>query len=166
MPGCRRIVLACAAAGALAAPAQAAVTVDDRLAFTRADGSAVAFAREVRVWCGRWERDVPVRTLHVRVGGAGALWHLRAVVADVRRRPVVRLPHEFVFDEPSGAHLFAADGENELSSLEEEGTGRITFERVRCGRRLAVRFRVRGELGSEFFDGPRLAVRGSFSARR
>jgi hypothetical protein len=84
----------------------------------------------------------------------------------VRREPVVELPNMFVFDEPQGADMFAVDGENELSSAEEESNGRIVVDRVRCGRRLAVRFHVRGRLGSEFFDGDPLTVRGSFSARR
>jgi hypothetical protein len=156
-------------AAALSAPAAVAdVTVTNTLAFTRPDGSAVAFPQTVRVWCGRWEPDVRGRTLHVRVGGrrAAAMWHLGALVDDVRRDPVVELPHAFVFDEPSGAQLFALDGTNELSSAEEEASGRIAFGRVRCGRRLAVRFRVGGALGSELSDGGPLNVRGSFSARR
>jgi hypothetical protein len=105
-----------------------------------------------------------VRTLHVRAGSPdGPFWHLSAVVADVRRRPVVRFPHSFIFDKPTGALLFAADGTNELSSAEDEASGRITFSRVRCGRRLAVRFRVRAVLGSEISGDP-LTVRGAFSA--
>ena len=54
----------------------------------------------------------------------------------------MRFPHSFVFDKPTGAEIFAVDRENELSSAEEEASGRITFGTVRCGRRLAVRFRV------------------------
>jgi hypothetical protein len=167
----RRSVLAgaalvCAAAGLGAPAAPAGITVDDRLTFTRPDGSAVAFPSKVRVWCGRWERDVPVRALHVRVGGRHGRWELRAVVADVRRDPVVDLPHFFVWNEPSEADLFATDRDNELSTAQEEASGRITFRRVRCGRRLAVRFRMDGVLGSEFFEGDEWTVRGSFSARR
>ena len=109
---------------------------------------------------------MPVRTLHVRAGvSGGPFWHLRAVVADVRRRPVVRFPHDFIFDKPNGALLFAVDGSNELSSAEEEASGRISFSRVRCGRRMAVRFRVRATLGSEVSGDP-LTVRGSFSASK
>ena len=168
MRGCRRAapLLACVVAGAVAAPAAADLRVDDRLVFTRPDGSAVAFPQKVRVRCGAWEEGVPRRTLHVVVGGRRGGWHLRAVVADIRRDPVVELPHSFVFDEPSEADLFATDTENELSTAEEEASGRITFQRVRCGRRLAVRFRIDGVLGSEFFEGDEWAVRGSFSARR
>jgi hypothetical protein len=160
------VVLACCAAVALAAPAAAEMRVDNRLAFARPDGSAVAFPQKLRVWCGRWEEGVPRRTLHVFAGGRRGGWHLRAIVADVKRDPVVELPNTFVFDEPMGADLFATDTENELSTGEEEASGRITFGRVRCGRRLAVRFRVDGVLGSEFFEGDEWAVRGSFSARR
>ena len=149
----------------IAAPASAALRVSDGLTFTRPDGSRVDPARDVRVWCGPWEPDVPVRAVHVRVGTdlAGA-WSLSAVVADVRRRPVVHLPNDFVFDHPHGALLFANDGSNELSSAEEEATGTIRFGSVRCGRRLRVTFTVRATLGSEV-SGPPLTVRGRFTAR-
>ena len=141
--------------------------VASSIAFTRTDGSTVQIAQNLRVWCGPWERDVPRRTLHIRAGApAGPFWQLSAVVADVRRRPVVRFPHSFVFDEPTGAQLFAVDGDNELSSSEEEASGRISFGRVRCGRRLAVRFRVRAVLGSELFGGEALTMRGSFRASK
>jgi hypothetical protein len=139
--------------------------IANSLAFTRTDGSAVQFAQNLRVWCGRWDQDVPRRTLHIQAGSLGGpFWQLRVVVADVRRRPVVRLPHSFVSTKPSGAQLFAVDGTNELSSSVEEARGRLSFGKVRCGRRLAVRFRVRAVLGSEFFEGDPLTVRGSFRA--
>jgi hypothetical protein len=141
--------------------------VTSTVAVTRADGSAVQFAQNLRVWCGPWERDVPRRTLHIRAGGPGGpFWQLSAVVADVRRRPIVRFPHSFVWDRPTGAQIFAVDGGNEVSSSEEEASGRISFRRVRCGRRLAVRFRVRAVLGSELFDGDALTMRGSFRASK
>ena len=145
----------------------AELRVTSTVAVTRADGSAVQFAQNLRVWCGRWERDVPRRTLHIRAGARGGpSWQLDAVVADVRRRPVVRFPHSFVWNEPTGAQLFAVDGDNELSSSEEEANGRISFGRVRCGRRLAVRFRVNAMLGSEFFGGEALTMHGSFRASK
>jgi hypothetical protein len=144
-------------------PADADVRLDDRLSFTRPDGSAVPIAHTVRVACGPWEPGVPTRTLHIRAGtAAGPFWALRTVVADVRRRPVVRFPNAFVWNRPKGADLFALDGANELSSGVERASGRITFQRVRCGRRLAVRFRVRAVLGSEFIDGDPVTVRGRF----
>jgi hypothetical protein len=147
--------------------ARADLTVANGIAVTRADGSAVHPAQNVRVWCGPWERDVPRRTLHIRAGARGGpFWQLDAVVADIRRQPVVHFPHSFVWDEPTGAQLFAVDGDDEASSSEEEASGRITFRRVRCGRRLAVRFRVRAVLGSEFSDGAALTLRGSFRASK
>jgi hypothetical protein len=160
------VVLACVAAAASASAAPARITVDNRLTFTRPDGSAVAFPRLVRVWCGRWEPGVSERALHVRVGFLRSRWELRAVVADVRRDPVVDLPHSFAWRDPSEAYLFATDLDNELSTSEEEASGRISFGRVRCGRRLAVRVRIDAVLGSEFFEGDEWSVRGSFSARR
>jgi hypothetical protein len=161
-----RRLLVIALAAALVAPAAAhgaEVRVTNALVFTRTDGSHVEYPFDVRVWCGHWEPDVPVRTLHVRIGWSR--WSLSAVVADVRRRPIVRIPNVFVWDEPKGALLFATDGRNELSSGEEEASGRIRFDRVRCGCRLAVGFRIRAVLGSELFDGQPLSVRGRFRAR-
>jgi hypothetical protein len=147
--------------------AAADLRVGSTVALAREDGSAIQVAQNLRVWCGRWERDVPRRTLHIRVGAReGPFWTLDAVVADVRRRPVVRFPHSFVWNRPTGAQLFAVDGDNEASSSEEEASGRISFRRVRCGRRLAVRFRVRAVLGSEFFGGDALTMRGSFHASK
>jgi hypothetical protein len=164
----RRVLLVALLAFLVWPEASAAdLRVTSTVAFTRADGSAVKFAQNLRVWCGPWERDVPRRTLHIRAGApAGPRWQLDAVVADVRRRPLVRFPHSFVFDQPTGAQLFAVDGENEVSSSEEEASGRISFERIRCGRRLAVRFRVRAVLGSELFGGEPLTMRGSFRASK
>jgi hypothetical protein len=163
----RRVFLAASlAAAAFPEIAAAELTVSNTVALTRADGTVVPVAPRLRVWCGPWERDVPRRTLHVRAGALGALWRLDAVVADVRRQPVVRFPHSFVFDKPTGALLFAVDGEAENSSAEEEASGRISFGKVRCGRRLAVRFRVDAELGSEFFEGAGLGLHGSFRATK
>ena len=147
--------------------AAAELKVQNAVEITRMDGTAVQVAQNLRVWCGRWERDVPARSLHIRAGSrSGPFWQLDAVVADIRRDPVVRFPHSFVFDKPTGAELFAVERENELSSAEEEASGRITFGAVRCGRRLAVRFRVDAVLGSEFFGGETVTMRGSFRASK
>lgn len=159
------LALLAALLGAAIPATAAAVTVENRLVFTRPDGTEVAYPSRVRVWCGPWERDVPVRAIHVQVGVRGKpYWRMSAVVADVNRRRVVELPHSLVFDQPTGALLFAVDGTNELSSAEEEAAGRIVFRRARCGRRLSVRFRVTATLGSEYSDGQPLRVRGTFTA--
>ena len=149
--------------------ASASLRVRDRLTWSHPDGTPLAFRPEVRVWCGRWERDVPVPSIHVRVGHrlptrSAAFWELSAVLADVKRRPLVRLPKTFIWDHPRGAQLFAAAGGNEANSDSERSAGSIRFQRVRCGRRLRIAFRVEGRVGSEFIDGETLTVRGSFSA--
>jgi hypothetical protein len=172
----RAIALAVAcgvAAGAAGSAAEAAgaagLSVRDRLTWMRPDGTKVTFPRAVRMWCGPWASDVPVRSIHVQVGvrsrtGRASWWELHAVLADVRRRPVVRLPNAFVFDRPRGAQLFAVDARNEVNSDQEESTGSIRFGRVRCGRRPRVSFSFEGRVGSELFDGETLAVSGSFRA--
>jgi hypothetical protein len=157
--------LAAGAGPPVATAAGAELRVRDRLTWTRPDGTAVAFRPDVRVWCGHWESGVNVPSIHVRVGSRTVpRWELHAVVADVKRRPVVRLPNSFVFDHPKGAQLFATDRRNELNSATERSSGRISFQRVRCGRRLRIAFRVSGRVGSEFIDGETLTVRGSFAA--
>ena len=165
--GVTAALIACGVTAGAAAPADGAagLRVRDRLAWSHPDGTPVAFRPDVRVWCGRWERDVKVPSIHVRVGARTApRWELNAVVADVKRRPVVRLPHSFVFDHPTGAQLFATDGRNELNSDTDPSSGRIRFQRVGCGKRLRVAFSLNGRVGSEFGDGEPLLVRGSFSA--
>ncbi len=155
-------------AGALSAsatPAVASLHVRDRLVLTRPDGTHPSYRPEVRVWCGRWAPDVPVRSIHVRVGATPAAhWELHAVLADVQRRRVWRLPNSFVFDHPRGAQLFATDRGNELNSDTDNASGSIRFGRVRCGRHLRLSFQVRGRLGSEFSDGDTVRMRGSFLA--
>ncbi len=160
------LLAAVAASGAAAAPAASPdFQVNNQVVLTRADGTVLPVKANVRVWCGPWASDVRTPAIHVRAGTRGGVWTLSAVLADVRRRPVVRFPHSFVFDKPTGAQLFAGDGRNEASTAEEESSGRITFTRARCGTRLDLRFRVDGVMGSEFSDGTSIAIRGSFSAR-
>jgi hypothetical protein len=163
----RLSLVALLALGAWPDAAAAELKVTNTVVLERMDGSPAQVAQNLRVWCGRWEPDVLRRTLHIRAGArSGPFWQLDAVVADVRRDPVVRFPHAFVFDDPTGAQLFAVERENELSSSEEEASGRITFGTVRCGRRLAVRFRVDAVLGSEFFGAETVTMRGSFRASK
>jgi hypothetical protein len=163
-------LIVCGLAAGAAVPADTAagatgLHVRDRLTWARPDGTPVAFRPDVRVWCGPWDPDVRVPSIHVRVGaGRAPRWELHAVVADVKRRPVVRLPNTFVFDHPKGAQLFATDRRNELNSETDGSRGRIRFQRVSCGRRLRIAFRFSGRVASEFSDGEPLTVHGSFSA--
>ena len=95
---------------------------------------------------------------------SAAFWELSAVVADVRRRALVRLPKTFIWNRPRGAQLFAAAGGNESNSDTDESSGSIRFQRVRCGRRLRIAFRVERARRQRGLDGETLTVRGSFSA--
>jgi len=145
-----------------------AIRVDGGLTFTRPDGTRLAFSERFRIRCGPWERDVSVRAIHVFAGSrrSGSFWFLSAVLADVTRPTTVKLPNSFVFNEPRGALLFAVDrGENELSSAEEEASGRIVVERAGCRPKPHVTFRVAATLGSEFFEGEPVSVRGRLTVR-
>ena len=160
------LVLGAAFAAGTTSAAAPGFTVRNSVVLTRADGVSVPVAQEFRVRCGRWARDVPTPSVHVIAGDGTSAWHLTAVVADVRRRPVVRFPHAFIFDKPTRAQISGGEGRNEFNSDQEESSGRITFSRVHCGaKRTDIRFRADAVIGSEFFDGTSVAMRGSFSAR-
>jgi hypothetical protein len=167
------LILGCAigaeAAVAPGAPPPASANVPlqltNNLVFSRPDGSVVSFPPAIRVWCGKWDADVPTKAIHVEVvpsQPSDDFWWLSAVVADVKRQPRVHFPDTFVWNKPVGAQMFAVDGDNELSSAEEESQGRIVFQHVHCGNRAKIRFWIKAKLGSEFFNGQRLTVRGSF----
>jgi len=159
------LVLASATGAAPASAVGPDLRMANGIVLTRADGTPIAIEPTIRVWCGPWASDVRKPSIHVLAGSRGAVWTMSAVVADVRRRPVVRFPHNFIWDKPTGAQVFAGDRGNEASSAEEESTGRITFTKVRCGKRLDLRFRIDAVIGSELFDGTSIAIRGTFSAR-
>jgi hypothetical protein len=76
----------------------------------------------------------------------------------------VRFPHEFIWNRPSRAKLGGLDGPNELTTAEAESSGH-GLQPCPCDRRVDVRFRVDAVIGSEFFDGTSVTMRGSFSAR-
>ena len=163
----RPLVIAVLASSLAPAVAAADLRVTSTIALERPDGTAVPVAQNLRVWCGPWEPGIPARTLHVRAGSApGRSGRSRPWSPTSGAMRSSASPNSFVFDEPTGAQLFAVDGTNEASSGEEEASGRITFGKVRCGPRLAVRFRVRAVLGSEFFDGGLLHMRGTFRASK
>jgi hypothetical protein len=160
------LAAACAfgAASATAAPPH----VHGALTFTRPDGTTVRFGAQIRIWCGRWEPDVPVRAIHVLAGNrrSGTFWLMSAVLDDVKRPTTVRLPNSFTSSRPEGALLFAVDrGENELSSDVEEARGKIVFERAGCRPKPYVTFSVDATLGSEFFDGDPLRAEGRLAVR-
>jgi hypothetical protein len=148
---------------ATAAPAAGAIRIDDRLHFSRPDGTPIRFPPPVRVWCGAWAPDVPVPAIHVvggRRGHDARVWSFDTLL----RERSARLPDPFVWDQPHGAILFAAAGGNEASSAEEEGRGRLSVERASCDQGLRLRFRVDARLGSELSGRGRIRVRGRFGA--
>ena len=116
---------------------------------------------------GALAQRVRVRERKMKAGATGGtMASMLATFEHVRRDPVVRVPHFFIWDRPSDAFLFANDGANELSTAEEEASGKLTFRRARCGPRLRIRVRVDATLGSEFSDGEPMRVRGVFAASK
>lgn len=144
-----------------AAPAQA------KLTFERQDGTVIRSSAQPRVWCGAWSSDVDVPALHVGLlrRSGGFFWHLGVVRRDLRKGRAFTFPHSFLGDKPTGAQLFAADGRNELSTAEEESSGRLFFPRISCRPGHAVSFRIDATLGSELHDLPTISVSGRFRGR-
>jgi len=128
------LVLGAAFAAGTTSAAAPGFTVRNSVVLTRADGVSVPVAQEFRVRCGRWARDVPTPSVHVIAGDGTSAWHLAAVVADVRRRPVVRFPHAFIFDKPTRAQISGGEGRNEFNSDQEESSGRHHVQQgpLRC----------------------------------
>jgi hypothetical protein len=147
--------------------AAAATAAGSTLVFHRADGSRIAFAGRLYAWCGPWESDVKVPSVHVWLvppRRRGAYWMLSGVLKDVRRQPRVRFPIGFVWNRPKGAELFVYDKptRNEASSETEHAKGVVTFSRVSCRLGDEVVISARGALGSEFGDGTPVRVSGTF----
>jgi hypothetical protein len=139
---------------------------------TRGGGAVVEFPQSVRAWCGPFdEENADVEAVHVMAGKHDLrtrFWRLTAVRSDVEDNPVTTLPNSFVFTEARGAALFAYDnvpGGNELSSAEEESSGRIRVELSGCEPRDTVRLTFDDvELGSELHDLPSLSFDGDVVA--
>src|SRR5262245_53834574 len=110
-----------------------------QLSFRRADGSAIAFAGRIYVWCGRWEPDVRQPAVHVLLlpsRRGRAYWFVSGVLRDVRKQTRVTFPVGFAWNHPRGAELFVYDQrtKNEASSETEEARGAVAFSRLSCTR--------------------------------
>jgi len=140
------------------------------LVFIRADQSVISFSSDalLYVWCGSWEEGmIATPSFQVLFGGPGAgdpMWHLRAVVADVKIGEALTFPNNFVFDLPQGVDLFLADLPNELSTQSSRSSGSITFQKLQCGSGGEVQFSIDAVIGSEFGNGPSVNVTGTFRA--
>jgi hypothetical protein len=155
------VALALALVLLLAVPASA----EARLVFERPDGSQIRFGAKPRAWCGKWEPDVPVPSLHVGLPRGPLSWQLSAVRRDIEIGRRIRFPNIFIWNRPHDARLFASHDGNEASTNEEEASGSMTFTRATCRRRGRVAFRIRAVLGSEFIDREPVRVTGSWRGR-
>ncbi len=159
-----RLLLVGAAAAVAVGVASAATSP---IAFHRADGSRITFGGSPRVWCGRWEPDVPTRAVHVlvlRTRRNQSYWSLSAVVRDVHLGRAMRFPVGFVYTRPRRAQLFVYDArtDNELNSEDEDSRGTVMFSKLGCELGQTVELTVRGTIGSEFVDGKPITVSGRF----
>jgi hypothetical protein len=143
--------------------------IDNSLVFTREDASEVEFpaGAEAYIWCGRWEQDVSVLSLHVWFGNPEQPggWVLQAVVGDIEVRDTLRFPNYFVWDQPDSVHLFLLDPPNELATNTEESDGFIVFHRLPCPSGTTVDFSIDAVMGSEYGDMSPVTVRGRFTAQ-
>jgi len=143
--------------------------IDNSLVFTREDASEVEFpaAAKAYVWCGPWENDVPVFSLHVWFGSPGEPvgWELQGVVGDIEVGDTLRFPNSFIWNQPDGVLLFLLDPPNELATNTEESDGFMVFHRLPCSSGSTVDFSIDAVMGSEFGDMPPVTVRGRFTAQ-
>jgi len=142
---------------------------NNSLVFTREDASEVEFpaAAKAYVWCGPWENDVPVFSLHVWFGSPGdpVGWELQGVVGDIEIGDTLRFPNSFIWNQPDGVLLFLLDPPNELATSMEESGGFMVFHRLPCSSGSTVDFSIDAVMGSEFGDMPPVTVRGRFTAQ-
>ena len=117
---------------------------------------------------GAWEEGlIPTASLQIFFGGPTASdprWHLRAVMADVTIGEVLLFPNNFIWDQPKDVDIFIYDPPNELSTQDYQSGGSITFQQLQCGSGGGIRFSIDAVIGSEFGDGPSVAVSGTFQA--
>jgi len=157
-------LLLTAAACDSGSPTSANTTVNG-LVFTRANGTRLSFAGAPVAWCGAWETGYDERpALHVLVRGntTQPWWELTVLQSDIQAGVPLTFPSQSVGDKQVGAHMFVLDPPNEASTAELDATGSITFPGTPCSGPGGVAFAIDATLGSEFHDGPTIAVTGTF----
>jgi hypothetical protein len=132
------------------------------LAFERLDGKQIRFTGTPRVWCGPWDDEVARPSIHVVLRAPRHGWELSAVRRNLKTGRPIEFPNDFVSTRPRGALLFVFDAAIEASSAEEESSGSMVFSRVSCRFGGVVEFSIDAVLGSEFFNGKRVRVSGTF----
>jgi hypothetical protein len=153
----RALLLSMLALAFAASPAEAALT------FRHADGTVVPITGKVHVWCGKWQFSVPTVNIFVRQAKPERTWQFFARLKDIGPGVRQRFPHDLVSSNPRGAELFTASDGNEASTAEQDASGSMTFTKVSCERGKTLAFRVDAWLGSEFSNGPREQITGTFS---
>jgi hypothetical protein len=138
------------------------------LTFMRADSSMIVFPANAQtyVWCGPWgDEAVQAQAIHVLYAGSAEGqpgWALKAVVADVLVGVPMAFPNTFVWDHPDSAFVFVYDPPNEAASTTYSSRGWIEFLSLPCSTGGALEFSIDAVIGSEFWDGPPIRVRGTF----
>jgi hypothetical protein len=143
---------------------------ENTLVFTREDSTEVVFPSSAvtYVWCGEWEEwdsDVGLPALRIAFGSRNVEepnWYLEAALADIELDQPISFPATTSGNEPRRVLLFLNDGPNELSSFEGESGGTITFHALPFPGGGTVEFTIDAVLGSEYGNGPPVAVNGYF----
>jgi hypothetical protein len=150
----RILVVASVVLAVCVASASAATT----LAFKRADGTAIRFAKGTRAWCAH-------DGLHViTLGGIRySRWLLSIPRKNARSGQV--LP--FSTARPNGVEIFVFDAKtrNEASEGAEGTRGRVQVWRAACLRGASLIIGVSGVIASELSDGKPVRVSGTFEGR-
>jgi hypothetical protein len=139
-----------------------AATAHAGLVFERPDGSQIRFTGTPRVWCGPWDDEVARPSIHIALRSSRHGWELSAVRRNLKRGRPIEFPNNFVSTRPRGALLFVFDAAIEASSAEEESSGSMVFSKLSCRLGATVEFQIDAVLGSEFFNGKRVRVFGTY----
>lgn len=148
--------------------------VNTGVSVMRADGTQLAVAPIVRIWCGPFDENNRKKpAIHIFIGSqktlgqdSAATLGLAVVLRDVKRNKVVKLPNRFSLNKAKGASLFVVDGKNEFSAQDKKSAGSINVRSSSCSPypNLDVEFRD-VSVGSELADGPVLRITGRINTR-
>jgi hypothetical protein len=147
-----------------------ATVVADSLEFSRADSTVVEMGTTPLVCCGLYDpsfvNERAIRIVLYDPANQKPGWQILILLDRAQAGAITTLPTTPVA--PSKVpyvSMFAADIGNELSSDVEESSGTITVHSFSCGSTtIEIDFSVDAILGSEFGDGPAMAVKGTFRA--
>jgi hypothetical protein len=147
-------------------------TITNNLTFTRQNGTPLVMGTDYAICCGIWEPGFNDNNtlkiffydplLWTNPSQAESFWKLFII----KNKLQIDSSYDFPTSAESPLRMFLVDASsgNEISGDEEESSGTITIERLRCGPPVRIKFTIDVVLGSEFHLAPTVSVTGTFTA--